>query len=428
MARVRRIARVGRDARRAAGVLVAPTTWRMAWRNVGRNRRRSAVVVGSVAVGLGGALLAIALVQGTLFQLVETAIATDLGHVQVHARGWDQKPDLALRIEDGAAVAERLLGGIPAVRHWAPRIRAQGLVRSPRASAGIHIVGVDLAREPEVSLLPGAVVDGRFLDGHARRLVIGRELARRLRVDAGDKVVVSTQNAERELTGEAFRVIGIFESASEAVDGGTALMSLADARNLLALDDAVSELVVVAAGRDAVPALRDAIRARAGPELEVRSWDELRPSLTRILGFFEANAWLLYGIVFVAMAFGIANVLMMAVQERTAEIGMLVSIGMRPGRMLAIVSAESVLLTAVGLALGVGLGLSATFALADGIDLAGLVDAARAYGAPSRLIPAIGAGDLAAPLAAAALTALAASLGPALRSTRIRPADAMRRT
>jgi ABC-type lipoprotein release transport system permease subunit len=360
-----------------------------------------------------------------ILQMVDTAIRTEVGHLQLHARGFDENPRLRLRLAEGGRAEVEALRSLAGVSAWAPRVRSEGLVFSPRANVGVAVVGVDPAREADVSVLAESVVAGAYLDG-ARRMLVGEALARRLHVGVGDKVVVSVQQLGGDLTGEAYRIGGVFRTASLEFDRGTVFLRLADSQHLFGLDDAISELVVVARDRRRVGELQAALRARLGDDVEVRTWEELRPLLVQMIEVFDATAWYVYAAIFVAMVFGIANVLLMSVYERIREIGILMAIGMRGRRLVAMILLESTLLTLLGLALGYGIAVAAVAALRDGIDLSRWAAGLTSMGVGTVIVPVIRSQDVAIPIAVALVTALVASLWPSLRATRLRPAEAVR--
>jgi len=403
-------------------------TWRIAWRNVFRNPRRTLIVVTAIAVGVGGAVFAMAINYGMVFQMVENAIDRDLGHLQIHAPGYGDDPGIAHRLAGGGAEVVRALEAEPAVRAFAPRLRGQALVFSPRASAGAELVGVEPEREREVTRIAESLSQGRYLGSSRRRVLVGAVLARRLTVKIGDKIVISVQDASGDLTGEAFRIAGIFDTASRDFDGGTIFLPLASAQALYGVGDDLSELVVVAHDRSEVEPLRDDLAARLDGKAEVRSWDQTQPLLRYMVELFDQMGWIVYGAVFVAMAFGIANVMLMAVHERIREIGILTAVGMRPRRLVGMIALESVVLTVIGLLLGLGLGLWAVASLQDGIDLSRWGEGLSDFGVGARIVPTLRRADLVIPAVAAAITALLAGLWPALRAARLRPAEAVRHT
>lgn len=399
---------------------------RMAWRNLWRAPRRTGIVLVAVAVGIAGVLLSMAIYNGMMFQMVETAIASELGHLQVHAPGFDENPLLRIRLEDGGRRAIRALEGRSDVRAFARRVRSEGLISSPRSNAGVRVVGVDPPAEARVSTLEETVVRGAFLDGERRRVLLGEELARRLHVDVGSKVVVSVQDLAGDLTGEAFRVGGIYRSALGELERTTIFVRLSESQRLFGLGEGISELVVVAREPADIAPLRRFLQRALGEEGVVQSWEELRPFLVQIVELFDQTGWAMYAAVFVAMLFGIANVLLMSVFERTREIGVLMALGLRGGRIVAVVGLESLLLTFLGLALGYGLAAGGVFLLRDGIDLSLFARGLSWMGVGSRIVPVIRTYDLTVPVACALVTAAVASLWPALRAARLRPAQAMR--
>ncbi len=400
--------------------------WRMAWRNAWRNPRRTAVVVTAVAVGIAGVVLTMAVNYGMVVQMMETAISTELGHLQIHAAGFDQNPELAVRLEDGGDAGAEALAGLGGVAAWARRVRAEGLITSPRSSAGVRVVGIEPEREAEVSIIARSVREGRYLDGVPRRVLVGEKLARRLEVGVGDKVVLSVQDLAGDLGAEALRVAGIFKTPMGELDGGTVFVRIDEGQALFGLGRAVSEIVVVAHDRARVPALREALAARL-PGAEVRSWKELRPVLVYLVKLFDQMALWLYVAAFVAMAFGIANVLLMAVYDRIREIGIMMAVGMKGGRLVLMIVVESLFVTLLGLALGFAGAVAGVWALQDGIDLSFFAEGLSAFGVGTRLVPVLRWADFTVPMAVALVTALVASAWPALHAVRFRPAEAVRR-
>jgi len=401
---------------------------RLAWRNAWRNPRRTGILVVAVAVGIAGTLLTMALNYGMVFQMVETAIATELGHLQVHAPGFDANPELAVRLTDGGRKGLSTLDGLAGVRAVARRVRGEGLLSSPRASAGVRVIGIEPEREARITRIAASVTDGSYLDGVGRRVLVGEALAERLEVDVGDKVVLTVQDLAGELTGEALRIAGLFVTPSYELDTSTVYLRLDDGQSLLGLGGSVSEIVALADRRSRVPALRARLASELGDGAEVRSWDELQPVLVYLIEVFDQSALIVYGAVFVAMAFGIANVLLMTVYERTREIGIMRAVGFGRRALVATIVTESLLVTALGLGLGFAVALACVLWLGDGLDLSYFAEGLGRYGITSRIVPVLRSGDFTAPVGVAIVTAVLASAWPAWRAVRLRPAEAVRQT
>ncbi len=399
----------------------------MAWRNIGRSPRRTGIVVTAVAVGLAGVLLAMAVNYGMVFQMIETAIATELGHLQIHGAGFDRKPGIEIRIEDGERLATGALSGLPGLEAWAPRVRSSGpgLLAPGQCGGPGGRASIRPARRGSRSW-PIRSSRAHYLDGQRRKLLLGEKLANRLHVDVGDKLVLSVQDVHGEMTGEAFRVGGLFRTASRELDRGSVFLRIDEGKQLFGLGEAISELVVIADQRRRVDDLKRAIEARLSGDLEVRTWEEMQPLLVYFVDLFDQMGWYVYGAVFVAMAFGIANVLLMSVYERIREIGILMAIGMGPRRLVVGIVIESLLLTLLGVGIGLAIGVLSVWLLRDGIDLSRWAEGLTAYGVGTKIVPVIRSKDLIIPTLVAVVTAVFASLWPALRAVRIRPADAVR--
>jgi ABC-type lipoprotein release transport system permease subunit len=398
---------------------------RLAWRNAFRNPRRTGIVLVAVAVGIAGTLLSVAFNYGLLVGMVETAIGTELGHVQIHGEGFDANPELSVRLHDGGRAAERALAELPAVSAWSRRVRSEGLVSSPRASAGVRLVGIEPDREARVSRIAASMVAGSYLDGARRRVVIGEELARRLEVGIGDKIVISVQDLGGDLSGEAMRVGGLFRTASRALDRSTVFVRLEEGQSMLGLGQAVNEMVVIVQDDDEIDAVSRAL-GESLERVEVRTWEQIQPVLVYLVEMFDQMAILIYAAIFVAMAFGIANVLLMTIFERTREIGIMRSIGLSRSRLVAAIVLESVVVTLVGVGLGFVGALAGAAWFAEGIDLSAFAEGLNAFGVDARIRPVLRISDFTGPTGVALLTALAASAWPAWRAVRLVPADAVR--
>ncbi len=401
--------------------------WRLAFRGLFRNPRRTSVVLATVAIGIAGSSLAIALNSGMAVQMVKTAIATELGHLQIHAAGFEADPELRLLLLDGGVRVASAVEDAEGVQAWAPRIRGQGLMNSPRASVGVRVIAVEPRVEAQVSAYASSLVEGTWLGDSRGRAVMGVDLARRLRVGIGDKVVLTVQDLGGDLTGQALRVQGLFRTPSRVVNEATVLVRIDEAQQLFGLGRGVSEIVVIADRAQLVASLREALAAALGPAAEVRSWRELQPLLVYMIAVMDQVAWVIYAGVFIAMAFGIANVLLMSIYERTREIGMMMAMGMRPRRVVLSVMVESLVVTGAGLGSGLAAGLLGVWLLRDGLDLSLYAEGLASFGVGSVIVPVVRSNDLLAPAVMALVAAVLASSWPAIRAARLRPAEALRR-
>ncbi|MEX2208299.1 MAG: ABC transporter permease [Myxococcota bacterium] len=411
------------------------TLFVIAWRNLLRGWRRSAVVLVAITVGLSACLLLVGWSNGLVRQMVDNAVSTRLGHLAVLASGYQKNPDVQRNLPDSGRAIVEALERFPGA-HASPRLVGDGLLQSARRSSRVVLVGVDPLREQRVSILSRALVEGKLpvplVTTGSRRLpgiAIGAAMAERLRVKLGDKVVV---HAPGEVGLGAFRVSGIFRSSSSEFDRSHAYLRLEDAQRLLSVPDRVTEVAVLLDDPDRLPELHATARAAlaaALPDaaLDVLTWKEREPRMAALLGLMADMTWVIYGAVFVAMAFGIANALLMMVYERIREFGMLRALGLQSSRLLALVLLESIVMTVAGTLIGLAVGVPIVLWLGEvGIDLTRFADGLTEFGIGTTVYTRIERRDLILPVVVALITAVLAALWPAWKAVRLRPAEAIR--
>jgi ABC-type lipoprotein release transport system permease subunit len=400
--------------------------FRLARRNVVRNLRRTLVMLAAISVGLWAMLFYAAFSRGWENDVVHDAISTLTGHLQIHAPGYLDDPSVDHSMAPPDADLSRLLDG-PEVVAWAGRVRVPAVVQSERETAGVTLVGIDPRAERGLSFIDGAVEEGQSLaSADDRAIVLGRALAERLRTGLGKRVVVLSQAADHSVADRGFTVVGLFDANREATEMGLAFVGRERAAAMLGLGDRLSEIAVRLHDRSRLASVVAALR-RAAPGLDVEPWTELEPLSQAILSLAESWIWIFYLVMYVAMAFGLVNTLLMAVLERTRELGLLQALGMRPRLILGQVLLESAILLVVGTAVGGVLTAASLALLAGGLDVSGLAQGAELWGMSKVIHPALTGADVAKAVVTVTALGLLASLYPALRAARRVPVEAITR-
>jgi ABC-type lipoprotein release transport system permease subunit len=411
------------------------TILRMAWRNLWRNRRRTLMTAGAGAFGLGLALCYSNLAKGMYRQLTDDAVRIGSGHLAVYRKGY-----LPLKKVDGTFDGAGLTGrveGVGGVEAALPRLSLPGMAQSARGARGAVIHGVDPIREGRVNPYARQIVEGSFLSsapGDERGVVAGRDLLRNLKVGLGGKLVLTTQKKGGELTGEAVRVRGILATGVREVDGGLVLTTLPFAQRLAGRPDEIHELAVLLRrgeeGREAVAARIRALSPGRG-ETVVVTWEEAMPSFRDALSLDYATLRIIVLVVYSILGIGVINTQLMAVLERTREIGVMSALGAPPSFSRRLILAEGVLMGLAAGTAGFFLGLVGTWYLrSHGLDLSGIMKEKIDFGGVvfDPVMRARFAWPEMFQLAAALLIIFAAaSFFPARRATRIGPAEALRR-
>jgi ABC-type lipoprotein release transport system permease subunit len=298
---------------------------------------------------------------------------------------------------------------------------------SARETMGITLVGIDPERERDLSFIATAVSDGRALESiDDGGILLGRKLARRLDTDLGKRVVVMSQGADGSIADGGFRVVGIFDADRESTEMAFVFTGRMVAATMLGLGDRISEVSVVLRNPDA---LGDFVgRARsAATDLDVQPWTVLQPMAEAMTALGKAWIWFFYVVMYIAMAFGLVNTLLMAVAERTREFGLVQALGMKPRLIAEQVLAESMLILFAGMVLGGLLVIGTLTLLRGGIDFSRIAAGAEMWGMSKVIHPTLQTSDVIGAVVFIVVLELLASLYPAVRASRKVPIEALTR-
>ena len=399
----------------------------LAWRNVWRNRRRTLVILLAIALGIWSMVTLAALMRGMTEEQVRNTIKNLTGHIQVHGVGYRDDPSINNSMPQPAAAILEVVR-TEDVKAWAARVRVPAVVVSERESAGVTLVGIDPEAEQGLSFIADAVTEGRYLESAADHgLLLGRKLAQRLETRLGKRVVLMSQDINNDIADRGFRVVGIFDANMEAVENGYVFVGRTIAQHMLKLEENVSELALVVDDRDNLDAILRQL-TNAAPGLDVQPWTKLEPMLVLIVKMYDGFMMIWFVVVFLAMSFGLVNTLLMAVFERTREIGLFQALGMPPRLLLGQVLLESLTLLTAGLIVGNVCAWSTIASLDEGLNLSAFAEGFELYGLSSIIYPLVTASDVLTANLVVIVLGLIASLYPAWRAARYVPVEAITRT
>jgi ABC-type lipoprotein release transport system permease subunit len=400
---------------------------RLAWRNVWRNRRRTAITVSSIGAGLAALFFGQSLVTTIQYQLIEKATGVYVGQLQVVGRGVDDYKFPNIWIEDPASV-ERAIEAVPGVAAFESRIVATGLASSKTESAGILVLGVEPEREREVMTMHTYLAEGKFLGDEEDGIYLGKKMAAQLGVGLGGEVVIMSSAVDGSMGAELFTVVGIFDSGSHTFDASIAYVRIEAVQRLLSVYDEVNNFVLKLEDQTRMREVQAALTKAIGrDELEVVTWEEVDPELVGIRDYQDALLSIILVVIFLIVALGILNTLLMAMFERIREFGVLMAVGARPSTIRLLVLAESMFLGGLGALLGsaLGAGLILHFG-ASGLELP--IGDAVGFFMPfdSVLYLRFDWARHAYALAAVFATCVLSGLSPAIKASRLKPVEALR--
>ncbi len=350
--------------------------WKMAWRNLFRNKRRTLIAGTAIGIGLASLIFVDALILGMEANMVSSATGTFLGEGQIHRKGYRETQEVELTINQYETVVQSLKQE-RIVRHFTSRVYSFAMISSPANLTAITLVGVQPRREKYLSEVDESLRKGRYLspDGD-REILIGSKLADILEVGLGDRVVVTVAQAQSgNLQQEMFRVSGIFQMNIPEMDRGLAFVEIRKAQKMFGLDStAVHEIALKfiepSLGRDKNLPFWQKYSQYGN---EAIGWPKIIPELEAAFNLSDFSIWVTGLILFGVVALGIVNTLFMSLHERMFEFGVLRAIGTRPFQTLILVVFEAVALGIISVVLGNILGFAVTYITSlVGIDYTGI--------------------------------------------------------
>ncbi len=402
---------------------------RLAWRNIWRQPRRTWLTTGAMVFCNTLLIFMMSLQFGTYDLMINNSLQSFVGHLQVQAPGYKDDMKMRQSVPDIRALAAvyREDGGFQNV---AARGGAFALASSADRSYGIQIYGVEPNFEPGVSNIPGLIKQGRFLgDTDAAEIVVGSVLARNLRVGTGDELTLLGTGRDGSFAAAIVLVVGIFDSGVPDLDRSIAEIPLGLFQETFTMNGAGHQLVITTPDLSFVPAAILEAEELFPPDadLVVHDWDALQPGLKQAIQADLTSAWFMYILLVVLVAFSVMNTQLMSVLERTKEFGIVMSLGLTPGRLGRLVMLETTLMGIMGLIIGAILGALVTLWLnATGFSYPGMEEMAVSYNLPPRMYPEISLLTLFAGPTIVFIGTLASALYPALRLHWLQPVEAMR--
>jgi putative ABC transport system permease protein len=340
------------------GVLNMRLYLRLAWRNLWRHRRRTVIV----AVAIGGTMALMmwydGLISGFNEAIYGNAIRVLGGNIQIHAAGYgaevDQLPLLPLANDQALVQAAQAQ---PQVLSAARRINTGGMATTREGAFGVTIVGVEPEQELPVSLVAQKVSAGRYLAADDQDMVyIGQGLATAMGVGVGNRFTLAGRAMHQEMRSRTMTVAGIYDIGMPDIEKRTIYITLGEAQSLYGLNGQVTEIAISLKQIGEEPAVMNALRpSLAGAEIV--SWQTSFPELEQALATKGGAMNVFSVIIMVIVGIGILNLLLMAIYERTREIGILGALGLKPYQISILFVLEGVLMGVVGVAAGVVLGL-----------------------------------------------------------------------
>ncbi len=401
---------------------------RLAWRNIWRHRRRTVIVVVAMGLGLAMMMMYDGLMDGFTQAIYGNAIKVMGGNIRVHAAGYSAKAGTLplLPVANDQAIIQTAKS-IPNVIAASRRINTGGLATNTEGAFSVTITGIEPEQEAPISPIEQNVKAGRYLTGNDQDVVlIGRGLAKLMNVQVGDKITLTGRSTHQQMRQRSMTIIGIYDIGVATLEKKTIYISLAEAQNLYDLSNQSTEVMITLKQLGQEPPVVAAMTpALKGDEIE--SWAQSFPDLQQAITTKNGVMQIFSLIIMLIAGIGVLNLLLMAVYERTREIGLLGALGLTPGQIMTLFVLEGGALGLVGVAVGFVLGMIFNGWLgAVGMDYSQFAGVSDYFALINgRIYPTLGIENFLNRALPVLIIAVLAALYPAREAARHEPAEAL---
>jgi len=401
---------------------------KLAWRNLWRNRTRTWLSTLVIAIGLVAMIFMDTMMVGMNTNMVKNATDSLMGHAQMHALSFRDEQDVKLTIND-LDQALLQLEKHPDLKARSLRIVTQSMLTSSGGGEPVLSLGVDPEEEQLLSKFDEAIIEGEYLDSiSGQKLILGWKLAEKLELGLGDRLVLTAADAESgEMVQELFRLSGIFKTGVEKMDASMVLVAQKTLQSMLKLEGRIHQIALRYSKltQDGTP-VNTLKKPDDSSKNELLLWTELMPSLYMISQMTDLSMAIMGTILFLIIALGITNTLLMGLYERMFEFGVIKSIGTTPWQAARIILFEAVCLGFVSIIVGLILALFVTALFANyGIDYIGIEFSGVTF--QEKIYPSYKWSRLVLyPFLSLGFTSLA-SLYPAFKLWKMLPVEALRK-
>lgn len=400
---------------------------RLAWRNLWRNKERSLLMITAVAIAVCAMLFMVAMTRGFMQGILDSGINNLPGHIQAHAKSYLDDPSIDHRFTAPSAALQDALTNAN-IERWSQRIKVPAVVQSEYASQGVTLLGIEPEREPQDPRLGYAIVAGHDLSGDSTGILIGAKLAEKLETDLGKRIVLMTQSGEGTLAERGYRIIGIYQTTFAVREEAEVYLALAQSQTLLGVAGQISELAIFSSNNNDLEGLQNSLQTALGSQIEVLRWDQIDEYLGASMKTMSGFIYVIVAVVFLTLSFALVNTLIMAIFERTPEIGLLLALGLKPKSVVTALTLESMVMIGLGLILGNALSQFILLGFKDGVDLSSVAEGLAMAGASPYLRAHLSLSDWLTTNVLVFLLGLITSWWPARRAARLDPIEALQKT
>lgn len=403
-------------------------TLKLAWRNIWRNKRRTLITMTSIVVAVLLSAVMRSMQEGQYNDMIQSTVGTFSGYIQVHANGyWDEKTlDNSFRATDSLIT---ILEDPEEVTAVVPRIESFALGAGKQQGRPVMVMGVDIEAEQHLSKPQERLQKGSYFNKNDEQAVlVGHEVLQRLNMQVGDSLVLLGQGFRGMSATGLYPIKGTLSFPNPEMNKNLVMLPLQTAQHFLAADERLTTAAFILENPDHITPAVTQLKNNLSKDYEVMSWRQMMPSLVQSIEADRGSGYIILGVLYMVVGFGILGTVLMMVTERTYEFGIMLSVGTPRGRLARILGIEILFIAMLGSAIGILLSFPiAWYFHLNPIQLTGdMAAATESYGLQPIIPFSIDPSIFLSQAVVIFIITLVFSLIPVIKASNLNPVEAMR--
>lgn len=329
------------------------TLFKLAWRNIWRNKRRTIITAASILFAVLLAAFMQSIQKGAWDRMVDNVVNFYFGYVQIHSKGYWEEQSLEKAFPMESALSDLPLQ-VPQIQALVPRLESFALAAHGEKTTGILVVGTDPLAEDNMTGLRKKLIEGNYFGADEDAVLLAQGAAENLQIKTGDTLVLISQGYHGANAAGKYVVKGIVKFGSPELNKQMVYLPLQTAQHFFGAPGLLTSLAVKIGEKQEASVAIDRLREKldTAQTYEVMGWEELMPELVEAREVDTAGNVIVLLILYVIIAFGIFGTILMMTKERSYEFGVLLAIGMKRHSMGFMVWLETVFLGLLGAVAG----------------------------------------------------------------------------
>jgi len=321
--------------------------FKLAWRNIWRNKRRSLITMASVFFAVLMACTSLSLVSGINDQMIKNVVSFYTGYVQVHQSGYWDEQTLDNTFENSDKLQAELKS-MPHITGTVPRLESFALASTETLTKGVMVIGTEAGSEDQLTGLKRKLVDGQYLQNDKPGVLVAEDLAKYLKLKVNDTIVLIGQGYHGSDAAGKYPVVGIVHFGSKELNGRCVYIPLNEARILFDAENRLTSLALIIDKPALAQEVANSTGKKIGNDYEVMDWQEMLPELKQQLDGDIASKSLQRDLLYMIVGFGILGTVLMMMAERMHEFGILIAVGMIKWKLALTVILETIFISMLG--------------------------------------------------------------------------------